>query len=306
MKMKSIVSVIAGLILIGTQSYAQNVTSPSSPTSETANSDYVTIGSRVPYYAEADATIKAMTDAGTMKASIFKWSVTTAANVTLPAVPILSYGGAAAAQYNDFRAVTAGTGYFDNEISVEWNAVNGFAAGTQYKVKVAEKSVTQSATITGCEDTTPEVKDVFVLARPTVSFVGTEGGGCGIAPGDIFNVPLEVKGLGNWIVTYTVAYNGGAASAPADYTLTLAAPAVTDANVIAESTTARTTGATEGLAYTLPAAQYGYYDVTITNITDRISRKSLNTLAASGATGTFRIYVSPTPATQPIQHIRNL
>ncbi len=307
MKLRTRILMLAVLSMFGLRAIAQNVATPSAGAAnvETANSDYVTVGSRLPYFVNTDATIQGMTDAGTMKASIFSWNVTNAADVNVAGASILNYAGAAAAQYDKFRVPTAGTGYFDNEISILWGGPT-FTAGTAYKVKVAEKSVTNSATIEGCEDATPEVKDIFVLARPTVAFVGTEGGGCATAPGSSFNVPLTVTGLGNWDVTYTVSYNGAAASGPATYTLTLAAPAVTDANVITESTSARVTGATEGLSYTLPAAQFGYYDVTITNITDRISRKSMVPLTAAGAAGTFRIYVSPTPATSPIQHIRNL
>lgn len=305
MKMKSLLMTVVGLALMSMQTFAQNVATPTSTTSEAANSDYVTVGSRVPYFVTPDATIQAMTDAGTMKASIFKWNVTTAADAVLGTVPILNYSGANATEYNNFRAATAGTGYYDNEISVEWSAANGFAAGTQYKVKTIEKAVTLSSTVAGCDGTEQE-KNVFVLARPTVAFVGTEGGGCTTAAGSNFDVPLTVTGLGDWQVTYTVAYNGGAPSAASTYSLTLAAPAVNDGNVIAQSTTDRNTGAGEGLMYTLPAGQYGYYDITITNITDRTSRKALTALPAAGATGSFRIYVNPTPTTQPIQHIRNL
>lgn len=305
MKMKNLFLAFAGLALMSMQSFAQNVATPSAANSETANSDYVTIGSRLPYFTAPDATIQGMTTAGTMKASIFKWNVTSATDVVMPAVPFLNFAGTAAQQYDAFRAAAVGTGYYDNEVSVEWNAVNGFAANTQYKVKVAEKAVTLSATIEGCEDATVEEKNIFVLERPTVAFNGTEGGGC-IATGAAFDVPLTVQGLGSWQVTYTVSYNGGAASAPATYTLTLAAPAVVDGDVFTVSALDRNTGAGEGLQYTLPAGQYGYYDITITNITDRISRKSLTPLAASGAAGTYRIYVNPTPVTSPIQHIRNL
>jgi len=305
------------LVILGTMTavalHAQNVATPSAGAAnvESGTSDYVTIGSRVPYYVQTDPVIQAMTDAGTMKQSIFRWFVTTAADVTIPGIGILKYDGTAATQYDAFRNVQAGTGYYDNEISIVWSTGQGFAAGTQYKVKVAEKSVTLSSTIQGCEDATPEELNVFVLARPTVAFDGTEGGGCGINPGTDFYVPLTVTGLGNWEVTYTVSYNGGAAGAPQTYTLNLAAPAVTDATVIAESTTPRTaagtpTSGTDGLRVSLPAGQYGYYDVTITNITDRISRKSQDALAAQGAAGSYRIYVVPTPTTSPIQHLKNL
>lgn len=276
---------------------------PTPATYEAANSDYVTIGSRVPYYVAPDATIAGLAPAS-MDYSNFLWEVLDA---TLNPVAITpeTYAGA---------ALTVGEGggswVEENEISVTWAAPA--AAGTQYVIRATEHSNPLGAGnfTFGCADLTPEVKNVFVLARPTVAFVGADGGGCSVAPGDTYYVPLTVTGLGDWIVSFEVAYNGGAAAAQADYTLALAAPVVNDGNVVAESTTPRTaagtpTTDTDGLAYTLPAAQYGYYDVTITNITDRISRKSLDVLAAAGAAGTFRIYVNPTPVTSPIQHVRN-
>ncbi len=305
--MKSLLLAIVGLVFMSMQSYAQNVAAPTggAASSETANSDYVTIGSRVPYFTAPDATIQTMTTLGTMKASIFKWTATTAAGVAMPLVPFFEYDGTAGIQYDNFRAIMPATGYYDNEVSVVWSVANGFTAGTAYKVKVAEKAVTLSTTIAGCEDASTEDKDVFVLARPTVAIVGTEGGGCSTAPLSSFEVPLNVTGLGDWDVIYTVAYNGGAASAPATYRLTLAAPAVTDLTVIAASTAPRITAATEGLVFSLGAG-YGYYDVAITDISDRTSRKSLAALTALGAATTYRVYVNPVPTTQPIQHIKNL
>lgn len=307
---------LSGLVLMFVLSLganAQNVSTPSAGAAnvESGTSDYVTIGSRLPYYVATDPAIQAMTTAGTMKASIFKWFVTDASDATISGIGVLKYDGTAATEYDAFRTITGGTGYYDNEISIAWTTGAGFAAGTEYKVKVAEKSVTLSSTIQGCEDATPEEMPVYVLARSTVAFDGTEGGGCGTAPGTNFYVPLTVTGLGSWQVTYTVSYNGGAASAPATYTLGLASPSVTDATVIAASTTSRSaagtpTSGTDGLEIALPAAQYGYYDIAITDITDVISRKSLDGLAAQAAAGTYRIYVVPTPTTQPIQHIKNL
>ncbi len=299
--------VIGALALIAMQMNAQNVATPSAGAAEILNSDYVTVGSRVPYYVPTDAIIQAMTTANTMKQSIFNWSVTTAADVAMPAVPFYKYAAPAALapEYNDFR-VAAASGFYDNEVSVVWSAANGFAAGTQYKVKTAEKSVTLSPTIAGCLALTPVEKPVFVLARPTVAFIGTEGGGCTVTPGTDFDVPLTIAGLGDWKVTYTVAYNGGAAGAPVTYTLLQAAPGVTDINVIAESILSRTPAAGNGLVFPVPAAQYGYYDVVVTNITDRTSRKSLDVLTAAGAVGSFKVYVNPVPVTQPIQHIKNL
>jgi hypothetical protein len=304
MKKRTILKSIAAIALFvvaGTSVFAQYV-GPTAGTYQTANSDYVTVGSRIPYYVAPDATIAGLAPAS-MDYSNFQWEVLTAALAPLAITPT-TYAGA---------ALTTGEGgapwVNENEVSVTWGAPA--AAGTQYVIRATEHSNPLGAAnfAFGCADATPEVKNVYVLARPTVALVGATGGGCTVSPGDTYYVPLTVTGLGDWQVTYTVSYNGGAA-ATATYTLTLANPAVTDVNVIAESTTSRTaagtpTAATDGLAYTLPAGQYGYYDITVTNITDRIARKSLDALAASGSAGSYRIYVNPVPVTQPIQHLPN-
>jgi hypothetical protein len=48
-------------------------------------------------------------------------------------------GYTAATEYDAFRNVQAGSGYYDNEISIVWSTAQGFAQETQYKVKVAGK-----------------------------------------------------------------------------------------------------------------------------------------------------------------------
>ncbi len=300
---------IALLMVAGLSAFAQYVGPTATYDAITTTSDYVTIGSRVPYYVAPDATIAAMASIATptMDYSEFQWEVLTSALAPLAITPETYAGG----------ALTVGEGTApwvrENEISVTWAAPA--AIGTQYVIRATEHSNPLGAGnfAFGCADATPEVRNVFVLDAPTVAFDGTNGGGCAIAPGTTFYVPLNITGLGDWDVTYTVAYNGAAASAPATYTLTVADPigGVTDINVIAQSTAARDadgtpTGSTDGLAIALPADQYGYYDVAITGFTDRISRKSLDALGAVTAAGTYRIFVNPTPVTSPIQHLQNL
>lgn len=309
------IAVAAMFMVAGSGAFAQNVAAPANPKSasmETANDEYVTTGARLPYFVATDAAIQAMTTAGSMKASIFKWEVkdgaTNTTNVASFLASISKYDGTAASQYDNFRTVTAGTGYFDNEIGITWDAAT-YATG-KYVLNVTEKSVTLSSTMAGCDGNTT-TKDVYVLARPTVAFNGTEGGGCSIAPNTDFYVPLKIKGLGGWTVTYTVAYNGGTASTPATYDLTMTAPTFTSATVVAtaaadQNADGTAASKTDGLKIHLPSAQYGYYDVAITDIQDNVSKKSLNTLTASPASGTFRIYVLPTPTTNAIQHVKNL
>jgi hypothetical protein len=312
MKMKKMnilraTATIAFFLAAGSGAYAQYVGPTATYDAVLTTSDYVTIGSRVPYYVAPDLAIAAMATAGTMDYSEFQWEVLTSALAPLAITPE-TYAGV---------ALSGGEGGVpwvkENEISVTWAAPA--VVGTQYVLRATEHSnpLGLGNFAFGCADASPEVRNVFVLAAPTVAFNGTQGGGCAIAPGSTFYVPLNITGLGDWDVTYTVAYNGGAPSAPATYTLTVADPigTVTDVNVIAQSTAARVadgtpTAATDGLAIVLPVAQYGYYDVAITGFTDRISRKSMDALTAVTATGTYRIFVNPTPVTSPIQHLQNL
>ncbi len=299
------ISLVAGL-----GAFAQYVGPDGTYDTDLTTSDYVTIGSRVPYYVAPDATIAAM--AGTsMDYSEFQWEVLTSALGSLGITPATYADGALTIGEDG-----TGTWVEENEISVTWAAPTA-VAGTRYVIRATEHSNPLGADnfAFGCADETPVTRNVFVLAAPTVAFDGTSGGGCSVAPGSTFYVPLTITGLGDWEVTYTVAYNGGSAETQDPYTLTITDPIaeINDGNVIDQSILARTaagtpsaTPGTDGLAIALPAAQYGYYDVAITGFTDRISRKSMDALTAVTASGTYRIYVNPTPVTSPIQHLQNL
>jgi len=55
----------------------------------------------------------------------------------------------------------------------------------------------------------------------------------------------------------------------------------------------------------------GLYEIEITNITDRISRKSLDMSLVAAQTAdlpddAFKVYIYPAPTTNPLQHIRNM
>ena len=223
---------VALFAIAGLGAFAQYVGPTATYDAVTTTSDYVTIGSRVPYYVAPDATIGAMATAGTMDYSEFQWEALTSALAPLAITPE-TYAGA---------ALTVGEGLApwveENEISVTWAAPA--VAGTQYVLRATEHSNPLGAGnfAFGCADLTPVTRNVYVLAAPTVAFNGTSGGGCAVAPGSTFYVPLDITGLGDWDVTYTVAYNGAAAGPAATYTLTVADPigGVTDANVIAQST----------------------------------------------------------------------
>jgi len=280
-------------------------------------SDYVTIGSRMPYYVAPDPIIAALQAAGAMDYSQFAWQMTTMASVSVGITP---------ATYLN-AALTAGgaAGYYtQNEISVIWSTPN-VAVGSEYEVQVTEHSVPLSGIFAqGCVGNTT-TKDIFVIARPTIAFTLPiqENYPCGTAPGPgtIFYVPVSVTGIGPWKVTYNVTYNGGGPQLQSNIPVGVA-PGETDANVFITASTptllaGTPTAAVAGLPVTLNGGGatngYGVYVVTVTNITDAISEKSLDpALIAAQATdlpqapnATYSIYISPTPTTQPIQHLPN-
>lgn len=317
MKKSNLLRVLATFTLIivaGYSAVAQYV-GPTAATYETTNSDYVTIGSRVPYYVAPDPIIAAMQAAGTMGYSGFSWRFTTAANVNLTGVAAVNYDGTG-------TTATAQAGFIrQNEISVIWGGAD-VATGSTYNVRAIERSNPLSGIADGCNGD-EELKNVIVLPRPTVVFPTTSAGGCGITPGaaSTFYVPVNVTGLGEWQITYTVTYNGNAyIASTTTANLGTATTVTNDGTVVAEAAaTKNILGTPTGDANGIPviingggaASGFGYYDVTITNITDRISRKSLDLTLVAAQAGdlpgaTYRIYVNPTPSTSPIQHLQNL
>lgn len=312
-----ITATIALFLIAGLGLFAQYV-GPTATTYEDENSDYVTIGSRMPYYVAPDETIADMQTAGTMDYSNFRWEVLQS-DLSALAITPATYANA---------ALTEGEGLApwvtQNEISVTW-ADPTVVAGTQYVIRVTEHSNPLGAGnfTLGCEDATPEIRNVYVLARPTIDWGTAQTTGCGITPGaaSTFYVPLDVTGLGEWEVTYSVTYNGAAyIASTTSAALGTATTVTSDATVIAEAAATKNLegtpdSGTDGLPVVLNGGGtlngYGYYDVTITNITDRISRKSLDmALVASQVDDipatAYRIYVNPTPVTNPIQHLENL
>jgi hypothetical protein len=140
--------------------------------------------------------------------------------------------------------------------------------------------------------------NVVVLNRPTIVWNGTSpAGGCNIA-GTAVNIPITIAGTGQFDVYYKIDFTPltGVASTPVDFSVvpfTLGTYQNGSQNV--------------NLSYTVPAASYGKYVVTISKVADRISKKSgvVSTVADVPAT-TYVIFSYPTPATGPINHIKNL
>jgi hypothetical protein len=311
---------VASMFAIATFSVnAQYTTVPTDAAYDgTGTSDYVTIGSRVPYYVQPDAGIVTLVGLGAMNASQFGWEFldATATAAIAPALTVLNYNGTGAA------AGGAADFYVGNEISVVWDAAS-VAAGTQYTVRATEHSMPTSGVFAdGCSDATPELRTVWVIDRPTIDFQAASSSACGITPGAgvQYFVPIDVTGLGDWDISFDVTYNGAAYLAAQTYTAGTATAVANDAALLGAASAVKSLNGTptadvDGLEVIINGATaangFGRYDVTVTNITDRISRKSLDmTLVAAQVAdlpaAAYTIWVMPTPVTAPIRHRSNL
>jgi hypothetical protein len=267
---------------IATSAFVDSFTELGTPKPVT-NVDTVTVGATMPYYVNGDPNMHMLRQWGAITAkSTYSWTVPVASTATI-------------------------TGS-DSLVSVKWPL-----AGT-YRLTVKENP---GAVATGYPTLCPSVPyamDVKVLNRPTVAWNGTTpvAGGCGVSGGTPITVPIDLKGIGQWEVDYTVQYFNlanqevtvagitRAASEPA--VLLGAASNKNDGTALANQSL---------LSISIPAdkstGDYGKYVITITSISDRISRKSgIPSEATDIPSVSYTIYSMPTPTTQPIQHIKNL
>jgi hypothetical protein len=270
----------------------------------TTTSDYVTVGARMPYYVTPDASIDALITLGVMKSSHFKWEITDNANAAVAISP----------KKYDNSGLTAGgaAGYnTENEISVVW-AAPAAASATPYKVKATEHSIPGSNVFAeGCAGNTTE-RLIYVLPVPDAAVASTSATlSCGTIPGatTTYNVPLNLTGLGPWDVTYTVQYNSNPAGGPATTSVGTADATVTDANVYTKASAVTNLTGASGLSITLNGGGatngYGMYTIVITNVKDRISKKSLDNINGTVSASTIKVYVAPTPQTGAVQHVAN-
>jgi len=238
----------------------------------TTDPDTVTVGSTMPYAVTPDPIIAGMPG---MNASTFIWSVTDNADVDL----------ADGAIFNVVQGDAGDTLTYDS-ITVVWGATTG-----SYKVKVAEKSNPQFGT--GCTGDT-EQRNILIVEAPTITFDGTDGGGCGITT---HSVPLTVSGYGPFEVDFNITYDDG--SGPE------APVSVTDRAVGTASDAGSNLSLTLGLTASDLGSGDGTYTIQITDVTDAVSRKSLAAVAGNTDANTYVVGKYPTPDTSPIRHLEN-
>lgn len=197
-----------------------------------------------------------------------------------PGQPILDIDGAT-------LTPTTGDYYNTNEISVEIPD----APNTIMTITANVRSMLGGVQLCTGSDSTYSIR---ILPRPTVDWASsTPLADCAAVP---VSIPLTLTGNKDFEVEYIINYystyvNGGTPTS----TSAVKYIVLTDDNLI------------------LPATEFasgnGLYEIEITGITDRISRKSLDPIASDTddlPNDAFQVLIYPAPVTNPVQHVRNL
>lgn len=319
-KISKLLSVVA-LTAISVSMFAQNYPAKVNTTATSTTSEYVTVGSQLPYYVTPDATIDGLITLGAMNNSNFKWIITTNADVAIPAASanMKAADGSAA-----LGAGGAADYYTNNEVTISWLTGQTPAQANPYKIKVTEHSIPATGVFAdGCDGNT-QTRFVHVLPVPTIGVNSTTASiACGTTPGAgiFYYVPLKLTGIGPWDVTYSVTYNGAAYAAGGTTATVGTTQSITDddngtSDVYTLATTqstlnAQVAGNTAGIPLLINGgganSGYGSYVVTITDVKDKISKKSLTSINGTVNIGEDKItvYVIPTPNTGAVQHVAN-
>lgn len=245
---------------------------------QATNIDTVTVGSVMPYMVKGDPIMHQLRQIGALQKSDFNWALSGGGTLTAPAAK-------------------------DTVITVTWGTAPGL-----YNITVAESPVAATGFPTPCAGTSQKLP-VRVVARPTVAWNGsTTVGGCNVANTTV-GIPVDVTGIGKWVITYDLVY----------YNLSNVATSITGvtgtdltATIGLENNKNDGTALTNQtmLSINVPstgAGAYGKYVLTIKSVKDRISTKSgVSSSTGDYPSGAYTIVSYPAPTTQPIQHIKNL
>jgi hypothetical protein len=277
--------------------------------------EFATISSVMPYIIDRDANVAAMvaSDPATFQPSEFNWR--------LPAGgAIAKLGGGAWTP-----GTTAGY-YLDTASQVSWGAVAGI-----YNITVSEKT-RNSGGLSTCSGADSSIS-VYLMSKPTAAFVeassslpGTNTsdaklGGCSTA-GTTINLAVAFTGAQDFRVVASSVYTpiGGVAQAPVSIGSTVTNLG-TSTFFSATPTVPNSETVNTAMSFAIPASgagAYGKYVITLTAVSDLVSRKSYkdNDLVTPGYQGdngdlsagvqTLTVYSLPTPVTGTVKHVTNL
>ena len=245
--------------------------------------DSVTVGSRMPYRVDAQTPIPGLDYE-------YKWLFSTSPALTIQSLSLTPSNLTQS-------TVDAVTDYYsENEISVVMPSTPGLINITT-NVRALIGGGTVALPCTGLD----VIKDIRVLPRPTIQWVTPPDSIIECAPNlaaiPNVTIPVTLSGNREFEVAYTITHYAGYISGGTVTSTTSGYKVLTGNSV-------DLIGGTDLTAH-------GLYEITITNITDRISRKSLDmSLVASQSTdlpaAPYKVYIYPAPVTNPLQHIRNM
>ena len=262
---------------------AQNLTSTPNPpgasdytnftaTGTRENIDSVTVGSRMPYKVEAQTAPTGLT-----LTFEYKWLFD-------PSLTVQDLGG------TNLTPATGTSYYSATEISVVMPA-----SPTTVTLTSNVRNLFNGAVLCEASDVNNTIR---VLPRPTISWTANTVATCGAAT---VTIPVTLTGFSDFEVYYTITYwaNFDKSDSPSP------TPSAVKYATITNSGTA---------SFDIPSTEFsatGLYEITVTNITDRISRKSLDmSLVAAQSTdlptGVYTVLNVPAPTAQPVQHIKNV
>ena len=238
------------------------------------STDTVTVGSRMPYYMPAQTPVTGLTFE-------YKW-------VFDPGMTVLNYAGDANAPAG------TGTGFYkENEISV-------VMPGTAGSVKISTNVQTLSGTTLLCPPGADVDYPIQVVPAPSMIWDNTSPMIlCKTIDADV-SVDIQLTGYGQWEVAYRIVktdLEDANPGAPIDRTATIGT---------SKDKVGTTASDFELLIDDADFSGIGIYTITITSLTDRISRKSLDAVNGTLPATTFKINVYPVPTTNKLQHVRNV
>ncbi|MFN8207169.1 MAG: hypothetical protein U0T82_07145 [Bacteroidales bacterium] len=233
--------------------------------------DSVTIGGTLDYFVMPDATINPgynySVNPLTNLTSTFDWSGTT---------------GNTSLLYKK-----SGPTDIPNYVQIVWGNIAGL-----YQVSVAEQAAA------GCADPTPTIIPIRLIGLPTLTYP--------VAGGNQAYCSTSADGSTNIAVSpLTVNFSSSVSGnklIQLRYTITSTSHGTIASNVLATVTATSATAGTFSIASALN--YYDSYTITLTEVTDRIARKSNVTGAPSGNL-TYTVYVNKAPNTGIIYHLPN-
>lgn len=289
--------------------------------------DFQTVGSLAPYYIYPDSSIRELigkyTDQKPFLNSLFQWGIwSSATNIfesNIGEIRTFKNQSIIPLSKNKKPHISGPRFFKENLIGIQWNDTGMCFVGA------AEQMLPIVGDIPLPTAVNYDFNPVYVLPLPRYSFPDTNTFTLCMPMVDTDTViPVNLFGIGDFEVEYTIEFFpnkmiGGTRSDSIQHKRKLTNPVTFDENwnyttSVSQYQTPKYFRNNQGLPLQIKALQWGRYEITIQNVTDQVSRKSLNPirgikLPKNGSKETlvkFFVYIKSTPTNPQIQQLRNL